>query len=125
MDSFDKNDVPASILYDNYKTSALVNWILGKNSAGIKDFGHPVTLAGMNLVVVNDAAKRAGNGYVTSGTSSGAFGSVIESAFKSIDDNLGKIREALQTKKILPNTLVVISAKHGQGPIDATTLVQQ
>jgi membrane-anchored protein YejM (alkaline phosphatase superfamily) len=98
---------------------------LGKNSAGTKDFGHPVTLAGTNLVVVNDAAKRAGNGYVTTDTSSGAFGSVLESAFKSIDENLGKIREALQPKKILPNTLVVISAKHGQGPIDATTLVQQ
>jgi predicted AlkP superfamily pyrophosphatase or phosphodiesterase len=58
-----------------------------------------------------------GNGYVdTTGTPSAGLANAI--AF--VDGSIGQMVNALQDRGLLEKTLVIVSAKHGQSPIDVS-----
>jgi arylsulfatase A-like enzyme len=69
----------------------------------------------MNFEAVNMAQQLAGDGYLDAqGTPSPA----LAGAFDHLDQSLGNLVAELGTKNLLQSTLIIITAKHGQAPID-------
>jgi hypothetical protein len=117
--------------YDKTKVQAIINEIDDLDSTGSTTVGVPAIL-GMNFQAVSVAQKLAtGNtsdssdngligGYATAG---GAPNNALSSALDFVDHQLGRIVAELQTKGLKDDTLIIISAKHGQSPIDLTKRV--
>jgi arylsulfatase A-like enzyme len=67
-------------------------------------------------------------GYL-SGTTAGGYmadgftpGPVLRNALKFVDESLGKMVSALQQRGLLDHTAIIISAKHGQSPMNIDAL---
>jgi Type I phosphodiesterase / nucleotide pyrophosphatase len=107
--------------YDQLKVNAVLNWINGKTHNGSS--GAPVpAIFGMNFQVVSVGEKliekslKHTGGYVDSiGTPTQYLLSEIEFADKSI----GGMVSELKKNGIYDQTLIIITAKHGQSPIDS------
>ena len=107
--------------YDQLKVNAVLNWINGKTHNGSKSAPRP-TLFGMNFQTVSVGQKliekKLGltGGYEDSiGTPSPSLLSEIEFA----DASVGDMVKALKKNGIYDDTLIVITAKHGQSPVDS------
>jgi Type I phosphodiesterase / nucleotide pyrophosphatase len=98
--------------YDEGKVDALINEIDGHTHDGKKKAPVP-TIFGLNLQVVNVGQKISGyrnaQGMPTQG---------LETAFDDVDHQLGHIVSALDRNHLLDSTLVIVTAKHGNAPID-------
>jgi hypothetical protein len=107
--------------YDSLKVQAVLNWIDGKDHSGT--IKRPVPrVFGMNFQVVSVGQKLIQKsvgmtgGYVDNiGTPTQALLSEIEFA----DNAIGQMVAELQRRGLYQSTLVIISAKHGQSPIDS------
>ncbi|HEX9100624.1 MAG TPA: alkaline phosphatase family protein, partial [Polyangia bacterium] len=114
-------------VYDDYKVQAILNQIDGKWSddglAGAADTAgrRPGTPAifGMNFQALSVAQKdaSAAGGYVDA---AGAPGPEVADALAHTDASIGKMLAALEARHLLRSTLVIVTAKHGQSPIDKT-----
>jgi len=102
---------------DDLKVSALVNEIEGKDHTGNKSVLVP-TLFGMNFQAINVGQKLPGNGY----TDSGNLSSGLAGAMKHTDESLGKVVNELKKQNLYDSTLIIITAKHGNSPINPTKL---
>ncbi|KAJ3327024.1 hypothetical protein HDU93_002155, partial [Gonapodya sp. JEL0774] len=100
--------------YDQLHIDAVVNWINGKSSDGKIKLKDAPRLFGCNLQTVSVTQKLPAGGYVNGTTPS----PLLLSAFKYVDNFFKQINEALQASDMYERTLLVISAKHGQSPID-------
>jgi hypothetical protein len=104
--------------YDQLKVNAVLNWISGRTHLG--DAKAPVPeLYGMNFQSVSVGQKLIeGNlkgGYLdAAGTPTAAMLSEIE----YVDAAIGQMVGALRAHDLLGSTAIVITAKHGQSPID-------
>jgi predicted AlkP superfamily pyrophosphatase or phosphodiesterase len=117
---------------DQLKVQAILNEIQGLDSTGAHSVGVPAVF-GMNFQAVSVGQKLAkGNkadpldaGLI------GGYGDVVgltpnnglQSGLDYVDGALGSMVSELNTAGIANDTLVIISAKHGQSPIDLTTRV--
>ncbi len=110
-------DTAAAIrLYDGLKLHALLNEIDGLDHAGTRRVGTPA-LFGMNFQSVNVAEKHRWGGYLdTSATPSPALLAAIE----FVDRGIGRIVAALKRRGLLESTVLIISARSGNAPIDRT-----
>jgi hypothetical protein len=104
--------------YDTLKVNAVLNWIKGKDHLGKKNTKTP-TIFGMNFQAVSVGQKLIENGvkggYLdAAGTPSDAVLSNIEFA----DDSIGEMVSELKHRGLMESTLIIITAKHGQSPID-------
>ena len=99
--------------YDDLKVTAVLNQIGGKTALG-KASKVP-TIFGMNFQAVSVGQKLSADGYKDA---AGTPGPNLQSAFDHTDQSLGKMVQALKKKGLYDSTLIVISAKHGQSPID-------
>jgi hypothetical protein len=102
--------------YDAMKAAALLNQVDGWNH----DHAHRAAvpnLFGMNMQAVNVAQKLAG--YADA---SGKPSAALDKAMGHCDELLGQITHALRVQKLLDSTLIVITAKHGNAPIDRALL---
>ncbi len=102
--------------YDAMKAGAVLNQIDGWSH----DHAHraPVpNLFGMNMQAVNVAQKLAGYADANGKPSAG-----LDEAMGHCDELLGQITQALREHKLLDSTLIVITAKHGNAPIDRALL---
>jgi hypothetical protein len=102
--------------YDAMKAGALLDQIAGWNH----DHTHraPVpALFGMNLQAVNVAQKLAG--YAAA---DGTPSATLDAAIGHCDALLGQLVTALRQRRLLDSTLLVITAKHGNAPIDRRRL---
>jgi hypothetical protein len=126
--------------YDQIKVDAILNQIDGLNSAGTKHVGTPA-IFGMNFQTVSVAQKlvdpqlscvRSNNapgcdptyfpgGYVT-GTL--AFTPQLAGGVTSVDGALGKMVAELKSQHKLSSTEIIVTAKHGQSPIDPAKLAK-
>jgi arylsulfatase A-like enzyme len=71
----------------------------------------------MNFQAVSVAQKLAGDGYLdASGTPSPG----LQAALDHTDQSIGQIMEALHKYHLFKETVVILTAKHGQSPIDPT-----
>ena len=113
--------------YDTLKVSAILNWIDGKNHLGTKKTQVP-NIFGMNFQAVSVGQKliEKSNG-VTGGylDATGTPGAALLDEFKFVDASIGAFVSQLKAKGLYDSTLIVITAKHGQSPIDPSRYVAQ
>jgi arylsulfatase A-like enzyme len=107
-------DVKSQEAYDDVKVDAVLNEISGKDHAGKPGDGEPA-LFGMAFQAFRFAQVIPTGGYTdASGTPSAPLLDVIEHT----DQSIGKMVSALKARGLLDSTLIIITAKHGQAPMD-------
>ena len=113
--------------YDTLKVDAILNEIDGRNHLGTKKTEVP-TIFGMNFQAVSvgqkliEASNNVTGGYLdAAGTPSAA----LLDEFKFVDASIGAFVRELKAKGLYDSTLIVITAKHGQSPIDPSRYVPQ
>jgi arylsulfatase A-like enzyme len=109
--------------------NAVVNWINGKNSIGTRRAPTP-NIFGMNFQAVSVGQKliekrKTGN-LVGGYTGPNATPSrLLQEEITFVDASLGLMVRALAQRGLLDKTLIIITAKHGQSPIDPARYVAQ
>jgi Type I phosphodiesterase / nucleotide pyrophosphatase len=113
--------------YDQLKVNAILNEIDGKDHLGKKTTKVP-TIFGMNFQAVSVGQKliEKSNG-VTGGylDAAGTPSAALLGEFKFVDDSIAAWVDELKEKGLNDSTLIVITAKHGQSPIDPSRYVGQ
>jgi hypothetical protein len=116
--------------YDNYKVEAVINWINGHRHDGSGNPGTPA-IFGMNFQTVSTGQKLptsrtegdlSGNslgGYLADGATPGP---VLTNALDFIDQSLDKMVSALKQRGLFNSTAIIVSAKHGQSPMNLAAL---
>ncbi|HEY2104628.1 MAG TPA: alkaline phosphatase family protein [Candidatus Binataceae bacterium] len=113
--------------YDGLKVNAIINEITGKNHDGTAAKPVPAIL-GMNFQAVSIGQKliyqdgptvpkpyTLKGGYIDSvGTPSGSL--LQEIMF--VDNSIGRMVAQLRKQNLINSTLIIITAKHGQSPVD-------
>jgi hypothetical protein len=106
--------VPLTEKYDEIKVEATLNQIAGKDHSGQHMVGVPA-IFGMNFQAVNTGQKKSPGGYENS---QGTPTPLLADAFHFVDVSLGRMVDALAARHLLNSTLIIITAKHGNAPID-------
>ncbi len=103
--------------FDDLRLQAILNEIAGKDHAGEHSAPVPAVF-GMTFQAITVGQKlRAGMGYLDAmGTPSAALASALDYTDKS----LARILEALRAQNLISSTVVILTAKHGQTPVDPT-----
>ncbi len=111
-------DFQAIQCYDQLKVNAVVNWINGKTHLGTKSAPVP-TIFGMNFQAVSVNQKLIESGVY--GGYTDAAGDATPSLTNAIvfaDAAIGQMVTALRSQGLLDSTTIIVTAKHGQSPID-------
>lgn len=111
--------------YDGLKVKAVLNWIDGLDGSGKTKEPVPA-IFGMNFQAVSVGQKLAaagnadGNKKLVGGYLDGNAtpGNALTLQLGFIDTSLGAFEDELVKKGLAQSTLIIISAKHGQSPID-------
>jgi Type I phosphodiesterase / nucleotide pyrophosphatase len=116
--------------YDGYKVAAVLNWINGHHNDGSGNPGTPAIL-GMNFQSVStgqklpksttegDLSGNATGGYMADGVTPGP---VLSNALTFVDQSLGQMLTAITNRSLASRTAVIITAKHGQSPMNLAAL---
>ena len=107
-------NTPAIEAYDALKVKAIVNEIDGLTSDGSHRVGVPA-IFGMNFQAVSVAQKAPSGGYLNGGT---RFSGELAGALDFVDQALGRLVDELRTRRLLATTEIIVTAKHGQSPIN-------
>jgi hypothetical protein len=113
--------------YDTLKVNAIVNEIDGKDHLGTKKTKVP-NIFGMNFQSVSVGQKLIENSNGVTGGYLDADGTptpALLSEFKFVDASIDAFVDELKKKGLYDSTLIVITAKHGQSPIDPSRYVSQ
>jgi hypothetical protein len=113
--------------YDQLKVNAILNEIDGKDHLGIKKTVVP-TIFGMNFQAVSVAQKLIEKSNNTTGGYLDAAGtptSALLGEIKFVDASIGAWVSELKSQGLYDSTLIVITSKHGQSPIDSSRYVSQ
>lgn len=104
--------------YDTLRVKAILNEIAGKDHTGTKSTKTP-TIFGMNFQSVSVGQKLIENG-VKGGylDAEGTPSPDLQKEIKFVDTSIGEMVRELKTRRLLDSTLIVITAKHAQSPID-------
>jgi hypothetical protein len=105
--------------YDQLKVNGILNQIDGKTHDG-KPSKTP-TLFGMNFQAVSVGQKLIEKSNSTRGGYLDAAGTpspALLEEFQFIDDSIGAMVNELKDRGLYDSTLIIITAKHGQNPID-------
>jgi hypothetical protein len=116
--------------YDEYKVEAVLNWINGHRHDGSGNPGTPA-IFGMNFQSVStgqklptsrtelDLSGTAKGGYLSDGATPGPD---LSNALDFVDQSLGKMVFALAERGLLNRIAIIVSAKHGQSPMNPAAL---
>jgi hypothetical protein len=104
--------------YDTLKVNAILHEIDGKDHLGMHKTKTP-TIFGMNFQSVSVGQKLIENG-VKGGylDAAGTPSDSLLSAVEFVDDSIGEMFSEIKHRGLLDSTLIVITSKHGQSPID-------
>lgn len=112
--------------YDEIKVQAILHEIDGINSTGTGRAGVP-TVFGMNFQSVSVGQKLAKSGLLDPPGLTGGYldanatpGNALTIQLAYVDDALGRMVAELNARGLADTTLVIVTAKHGQSPIDIT-----
>ena len=104
--------------------NAVINWIDGLNSTATAHPGVPAVF-GMNFQAVSVGQKLAKAGFGDDPSLTGGYldsnatpGTALTLQFQYVDDAIGKFKAELTKQGLDGSTLIIVSAKHGQSPID-------
>jgi hypothetical protein len=114
--------------YDTLKVNAILNWIDGKTHLGGSALKGTPNIFGMNFQAfsvgqkLNEKNIGVRGGYLdATGTPSDA----LLGEFKFFDASIAAFVSELKKQGLFDSTMIVITAKHGQSPIDPTRYVPQ
>jgi predicted AlkP superfamily pyrophosphatase or phosphodiesterase len=108
------------IYYDGLKVKAILNEIDGKDSSGKNKVGVPA-IFGMNFQAVSVGQKLTVGGYKDGqGTPSDSLSKSLD----FVDQSFGQMVSELKKRDLYDSTTIVITAKHGQAPIDPKQYVK-
>src|SRR5262249_16784753 len=110
--------------YDRLKVLAVLNQINGRNHAGTQAAPVP-TLFGMNFQAVSVGQKLVEASIGVTGGYTDAMATpsaALLDELRFVDASLGQMVNALRARGLADSTLIIISAKHGQSPIDPLKL---
>ena len=113
--------------YDTLKVDAILNEIDGKDHLGLKQT-HVPTIFGMNFQAVSTGQKVIEKNIgVTGGyLDAAATPSVaLLNEFQFVDASIAAFVSELKKQRLYDSTLIVITAKHGQSPIDPSRYIGQ
>ena len=105
--------------YDTLKVNGILNQIAGLTHNGAK--GKVPTIFGMNFQAVsvgqklNEKSDSTRGGYLDAG---GTPSAALLSEIQYVDDSIGQVVNAIRDNGLYDSTLIIITAKHGQSPID-------
>ncbi|ARN82234.1 alkaline phosphatase family protein [Methylocystis bryophila] len=106
--------------YDTLKVNAILNQIHGKRHDGSKPAPVPA-IFGMNFQAVSIGqkliTKSASGGYTDN---AGTPSSLLSNEIQFVDASIGKMVAELKKTGDYHSTLIVITAKHGQSPVDTS-----
>lgn len=100
--------------YDDLKVLATLKQIDGYDHTGTHVVGTPA-IFGMNFQAVSVGQKLLGGGYLDASATPTAN---LEAELEHTDASIGKMLAELTAKGLRDSTLVIVTAKHGQSPID-------
>jgi hypothetical protein len=118
--------------YDGLKVNAIINEINGRNHEGTARAPVP-SIFGMNFQAVSIGQKliyqhgAVASGYSESGGYTDSIGTPTASLKNEIvfvDTSIGQMVAALKAQRLLNSTLIIITAKHGQSPVDSSRYVR-
>jgi hypothetical protein len=113
--------------YDTLKVNAILNEIDGKDHLGLKTTKVP-TIFGMNFQAVSAGQKVIEKNIgVTGGylDAAGTPSAALLNEFQFVDASIAAWVSELKKRGLYDSTLIVITAKHGQSPIDPARYVGQ
>jgi hypothetical protein len=111
-------DFQAIQCYDQLKVNAVVNWINGRTHLGNNRAPVPV-IFGMNFQAVSVGEKLIENGvYGGYQDAAGNPTPKLLSEIEFVDAAIGQMVDALQDTGVVWSTTIIVTAKHGQSPID-------
>jgi hypothetical protein len=121
-------------IYDDGKVQAIINQIDGLDHTGANTVGVPA-IFGLNFQAVSVAQRLNKNKTPTGSNVKGALAgpggyldgagtptALVAHALANTDASLGRILTELENKGLLASTYIILTAKHGQAPIDPTKL---
>ncbi len=109
--------------YDTLKVEAVLNWINGNNHLGTAKAPVPA-LFGMNFQAVSVGQKLIEKTLPVAGrfggykNAAGTPTDQMEAEIEFVDASIGSMVNALKAQGLLESTLIIVTAKHGQSPID-------
>ena len=108
--------------YDTLHVNSILHEIAGKRHGGVNNAPVP-NLFGMNFQVVSVGQKlieKKGSTVITGGylDASGTPTPSLLNEIEFVDASVGKMVTALKKQGLYDSTLIIITAKHGQSPID-------
>jgi hypothetical protein len=126
------DDNAATRQYDSYKVQAIVNEIDGHDHTGTGPQVGVPAIFGMNFQTVSTAEKLLSSeaviggpvlpgGYLPGTTTPGPL---LSSALDYINAQLQRMDQEIQARGIADDTAIIITAKHGQSPLDPNQLTR-
>ncbi len=135
-------DNAATKQYDSYKVQAVINWINGYEHSGTGPKVGTPAIYGMNFQTVSTAEKlksspavligpNAHGDYTEGPSLPGGYmdengvevpGPLLQSALDYVNDSLQQMVDAIQAAGETDSTAIILTAKHGQSPIDNSRL---
>jgi hypothetical protein len=109
---------PSQEAYDDVKVQSVINEIAGKRSDGAPGHGVPA-IFGMNFQAVSVGEKLPVGGYYDA---TGTPKPILAHAIAHTDASIGRMVKALDKAGLRERTLIIVTAKHGQSPIDYSRL---
>src|SRR5262249_49777281 len=118
-------DNALTMQYDGYKVDAVLNEISGFDHSGANQVGTPA-IFGMNFQTVSTAQKLPSSdglmgGYLADGVTPGPL---LQRALDFINAKVGAMQAAIKARHLDRDTVIVLSAKHGQSPQDPAALTR-
>jgi len=121
-------------IFDDMKVQGVLNQINGLDHTGSNPVGVPA-IFGMNFQAISVAQRLLVNktitGAIATGANAGPGGYVdgagtpsqlLINALHHTDASIGQILTALRSNALLNSTYIILTAKHGQSPIDPSKL---
>ena len=135
-------DNAATKQYDSYKVQAVINWINGYDHSGTGPKVGTPAIYGMNFQTVSTAEKlksspavligpNAKGNYTEGPSLPGGYvthngvqvpGPLLESALEYVNESLQRMAEAIQANGEAESTAIILTAKHGQSPLNNSQL---
>ncbi len=104
--------------YDQLKVNAVLNWIHGRTHLNTGPAPVP-TIFGMNFQAVSVGQKLIENGVKGGYTDAAATPTAsMLGEIEFVDAAIGQMVAALKSQHLLDSTAIVVTAKHGQSPVD-------
>src|SRR5262249_33795560 len=106
--------VSATEAYDDLKVQAMLNESAGIDHSCTKIASVPA-IFGMNFQAVSVAQKDPNGGYVDAKATPSAL---LQEALDHTDESVAQMLAALRQQGLFSSTAIILSAQHGQSPID-------